>query len=229
MATVSVFDGIDEHWKNLEENIYLHTLEDDYEYARKVNPYKYIQVKIQDKIWDKLIEQQINREMLLFTSLEIEAETPTEGAKKLGEWVEIGGGFNEYLNKSNAVIRDMIEDLVVQAVEECNYNLNDSAGVEVLTEVYDKVETILQDKLDTLQGKYDKDIVEKFTSRGEYTAEAARDIVGALRKYDQKRKTLIYDNLSNYAQTLKNSSALSDFKGFALEQAIYLGLSAVFH
>lgn len=228
MAIVSVFDGIDEHWKNLEENIYLHTLEDDYEYARKVNPYKYIQVKIQDKIWNKLIEQQVAREMLLFSALGIKAATPMEGAKKLGEWVETGGGFNEYLNKSNVIIRDMIEDLVVQAIEKCDYNLNDSAGVEVLTKVYDKVEVILRDKLDTLQGNYDREIIEKFTARGEYTAEAAKDIVGALRKYDQKRRTLIYDNLNSYVQTLKSSSALSDFKGFALEQAIYLGLSAVF-
>lgn len=228
MATVSVFDGIDEHWKNLEENIYLHTLEDDYEYARKVNPYKYIQVKIQDKIWDKLIEQQVAREMLLFSLLDIPAATPTDGAKKLSEWIETGGGFNEYLNKSNDTIRDMIGDLVTQAIENCGYDMSGAASVETLTTVYDEVEKILQKKLDTLEGNYSKEIVEKFTTRGQYTAEAAKDIANALRKYDQKRKTLIYEDLNSYVQTLQKSSALSDFKGFALENAIGLGLAAVF-
>ena len=73
-----------------------------------------------------------------------------------------------------------------------------------------------------------KEIVEKFTTRGQYTAEAAKDIANALRKYDQKRKTLIYEDLNSYVQTLQKSSALSDFKGFALENAIGLGLAAVF-
>lgn len=228
MATVSVFDGIDEHWKNLEENIYLHTLEDDYEYARKVNPYKYIQVKIQDKIWDQLIQQQIAREMLMFDLLEIPASTPTEGAKKLTEWIETGGGFNEYLNQSNDTIREMIGDLVTQAIENCGYNMSGEASVDTLSTVYDEVEKILQKKLDTLQGNYNKDIVEKFTQRGQYTAEAAKDIASALRRYDKKRKTLIYEDLDSYVKSLQESTALSDFKGFALENAVVLGLAAVF-
>lgn len=228
MSKVSVFDGINEHWEDLQENIYLHTLEKNYKYASQINPYQYIQVKIQDNIWNQLIKQQENREMLLFQLLEINVNNSTEGAKKLSEWIETGGGFNDYLNKSNDNIRDMIEDLVTQAIEESDYNLNSTASTDALSNVYNNVEKILQKKLDNLQGNYNKEIVEKFIDREKYTSEAAKDIASALRKYDQKRKTLIYDNLESYTNSLKKSSALSDFKGFALENAISLGLSAVF-
>lgn len=228
MAKISIFEGIDEHWRDLENNIYLHTLKTDYDYVKSINPYQKVQVKIQDKIWDILIQQQLEREMECYRILGISASDSMEGAKKLAKWVQTGGGFNEFLDKSNNEIRNMIGDLVTQAISESDYDLNTNASAEVLSNVYDQVEQILNKKLDTLYGDYDENIVRKFAERGRYNLEAAKDISGALRKYDQKRKSLIYDNLDTYVNSLKQSSALSDFKGFALENAITIGLSTMF-
>ena len=40
MSKVSVFDGIRSKWQDLEDNIYLHSIPENYEYAKSINPYK---------------------------------------------------------------------------------------------------------------------------------------------------------------------------------------------
>lgn len=231
MATVSVFDGIDEHWKKLEENVYLHTLEEDYEYAKSVNPYERIAVKLQDDIWDKLIEQQKEREMALFKYLGMNVSNSIEGARKLTEWVETGGGFNEFITNSNDELRNLIGDLLKEAIERADVDWNSSASVENLSLVYDAVEEVLQEKMNNLQGNYNKEIIKAFgQERDAFTLESAKTVGDTLRKYDQKRKVLVYDNFNTYVESLigKKSSAISGFKGAVTENAVALGLKAIF-
>lgn len=227
MSKVSVFDGIKSKWQDLEDNIYLHSIPENYEYAKTINPYKTIINTIRDNLWAELIAQQERRERaVLDILLDGQYNTVEDGAKKLSEWIFQYGGVNEILLNDNAFLHKYLGEIFARAIEEGNININAIASPTMLDPLYNQVEKILYRNMINKGNEINQDIINIMDPNG-FGLESARNMRKMLERYDSNKTSLFNQSIQDYVQEISNSNAIADFKGAALEGAITYAIDTI--
>lgn len=227
MSKISVFDGIKSKWQDLEDNIYLHSIPENYEYAKTINPYKTIVNMVRDNLWAELIAQQERRERaVLDTLLDGQYNTVEDGAKKLSEWIFQYGGVNEILLNDNAFLHKYLGEIFARAIEEGNINVNAIASPTMLDPLYNQVEKILYRNMINKGNEINQDIINTMDPNG-FGLESAQRMRRMLERYNSNKASLFNQSIQDYVQEISNSNAIADFKGAALEGAITYAIDTI--
>lgn len=227
MSKISVFDGIKSKWQDLEDNIYLHSIPENYEYAKTINPYKTIINTVRDNLWAELIAQQERRERaVLDTLLDGQYNTVEDGAKKLSEWIFQYGGVNEILLNDNAFLHKYLGEIFARAIEEGNINVNAIASPTMLDPLYNQVEQILYRNMINKGNEINQDIINTMDPNG-FGLESAQRMRRMLERYNSNKASLFNQSIQDYVQEISNSNAIADFKGAALEGAITYAIDTI--
>lgn len=218
---ISVYDGIRSHWQELEENTYLHSIKDNYQYAESINPYHHVINNIQDELWDTVIVAQEKREKELLNLLlgQGNYNTIEDGAAKISEWVFQYGGVNDIIEEDTVYLHKYIGTILTQALERTNMDRNAQASPEMLEPLYDEVEQLLCENMKKYRTTMEQEIA-KYASNEGIGLEMAKKMRRVLERYGSKTGTIFNQSLEDYIKEISNSNALSDFKGAALEEAI---------
>ena len=228
MSKVSVFDGIRSKWQDLEDNIYLHSIPENYEYAKSINPYKTIINTIRDNLWTELIAQQENRERaILDILLDGQYSTVEDGAKKLSEWIFQYGGVNDILSNDNIFLHKYLGEIFAKAIEEGNINMNAMASPTMLDPLYNQVEKILYRNMINKGNEINQEIINNMDPNG-LGLESAQHMRKMLERYNSNKSSLFNQSIQDYVQEIINSNAIADFKGAALEGAITYAIDTIF-
>ena len=227
MSKISVFDGIKSKWQDLEDNIYLHSIPENYEYAKSINPYKTIINIIRDNLWAEIITQQERRERaVLDVLLDGQYSTVEDGAKKMSEWIFQYGGVNEILLNDNVFLHKYLEEIFVQAIEEGNINMNATASPTMLDPLYNQVEKILYRNMINHGNAINQEIINTMDPNG-LGLESAQRMRKMLERYNSNKNSLFNQSIQDYVKEISNSNAIADFKGAALEGAITYSIDTV--
>jgi hypothetical protein len=223
---ISIYDGIRSKWTELEENTYLHSIKENYQYAESINPYHHVINTIRDDLWSEVIKAQEKREIQLLNTLigSDDYSTVEDGAKKLSEWVFQYGGVNDLITQDTDYIKHYLENILTEALNQSSINGSARATQDVLVPLYDEVEQLLYTNMTKYRANIDKDLMRYVDDNG-IGLEMAHKMRQTLERYGTKSGTIFNQSVESYIKELSNSNALSDFKGAALEGAITYSLN----